>query len=407
MESIAGIDIKELVNKYGSPIYVYDAEKIRGNYKRLHNAFAKHYSKTKIHYSVKANSNLNILKIFKELGAGVDCSSPIELLLAEKSGFTHQNMLYTGNYESMEDLSYLKNKDIRINLDDIESFERMIKIFKPKGISFRINPGIGKGGFEGITTAGTDAKFGIPYEMAYDAYKIAMDQGIKRFGIHMMTGSNNLEPYYFSEIVDKLLTIAGRTFNPLGIQPEYIDIGGGLGIPYEDGEPELNVDMAARLISEVFAEKSEKFGFDEPELLLEPGRFLVADAGYLVSSVTGVKKSYKTFVGIDAGMNTLIRPALYGARHRTFVYGKKRRDSLVNLCGRICENSDIFANNIPFPEVSEGDLVTFSEAGAYGYVMASNYNNRLRPAEILIDNGADELIRRAETIDDIFRLYEF
>lgn len=405
MKKIANVDIKELAKEYGTPLYVYDKERFQNNYKRLNEAFIKHYENTKIHFSVKANSNINVLKVFNEMGCGADCSSPYEFLYAKKAGFTNDRILYTGNYESPEDLETVAREELMLNLDDITSFKRLQKINTPELVSFRINPGYGRGGFEGITTAGTEAKFGVPYEKAFEAYKLAKDSGVKRFGIHMMTGSNNLEPYFFAEIVDKLMMIAGDIFNELDIIPEYIDIGGGFGIPYNDGEEELNIEATGEKVARVFIENCDKYGFGRPKLILEPGRYLAGNAGYLVTSVTAIKESYKKFVGLDAGMNFLLRPALYGAFHRVRVYGKDDYTEKVNLCGQICENSDIFAKNIMMPIVEEGDLVTFLDAGAYGYVMASNYNNRMRPPEILIDNDKHKLIRRRETIEDIFNLY--
>ncbi len=405
LNKIADCDIKELAEKYGTPLYVYDKKIIENNYNTLKGNLKKFYPEADIHYSVKANSNLHVLKVMESIGAGADCSSPIELMLAGKAGFDDSRILYTGNYESESDFHAIKSHKIRINLDDINSFIRMKKIFMPEQISFRVNPGIGRGGYEGITTAGTDAKFGVPYENLEDAYQIALESGIKRFGIHMMTGSNNLEPYFFSEIVEKLMNIAGRVFNKLGIVPEYVDIGGGLGIPYEDEEESLNVELASKLVSEIFIEKCNKYGFGRPRLLMEPGRFMVGNAGYLITRVTGVKYSYKTFIGVDAGMNTLIRPALYGARHRAFLYDKNGMKSNVNICGQICENSDIFSRGVFMPQAEEGDILTFRDAGAYGYVMASNYNNRLRPAEVLVDGSTSKLIRRRETIDDVMALY--
>lgn len=405
MKNIGNIDIKELATEYRTPLYVYDQERIEANYRRLIDAFRSHYSKTRVFYSVKSNTNLEILRIFKDLGAGADCSSPTEKFLASKVGFSDEEILYTGNYEATEDFEKLSKTKVRINLDDMSSFHRLKSVFTPDIISFRINPGIGKGGFEGITTAGTDAKFGVPYEKAYDAYKAAKDAGIERFGIHMMTGSNNLEPYYFYQVVDKLMMIAGNIFSKLGIKPEYIDIGGGLGVPYHDEDESLDIHQTAKLVTEVFREKCKKYDFGEPTLVMEPGRYLTADAGYLISRVTGVKKSYKTFIGLDAGMSTLLRPALYGAFHRVHVYGKDTLEENVNICGQVCENSDIFAKNIFMPVCEEGDLIVFRDVGAYGYAMASNYNNRLRPAEVLVNAGASRLIRRRETAEDLLSLY--
>lgn len=405
MINIGNFDIKELALDNGTPLYVYDKDVITNNYNKLAASFEKYYQRTKIHYSVKANSNINILSVFNDLGCGADCSSPYEVLLAKQAGFTDDRILYTGNYESLSDFSYLTGYNIKINLDDVTSFKRMSQVLNPEIISFRINPGIGKGGYEGITTGGTDAKFGVPYEKALHAYQLAQESGYKRFGIHMMTGSNNLEPYYFAQVVEKLMMIAGNIFDKLGTIPEYVDIGGGFGIPYEDDEQELDIDLTAKLVSEVFQEKCHKYSFGEPELLMEPGRYLVGNAGWLISKVTGIKHSYKHFIGVDAGMSTLIRPALYGAKHRTYVYGKDVPEWNVNLCGQICENSDIFAKNIFLPSVNEGDLIIMRDAGAYGFVMSSNYNNRPRPAEILIDNDKIKVIRRRETFEDMIRFF--
>ncbi|MDC1068244.1 diaminopimelate decarboxylase [Candidatus Kapabacteria bacterium] len=406
MEKINNLDIKDLTNQFGSPLYVYDSDRIEANYKRLKTALTDHYPNNNIHFSVKANSNLSILDIFRRNGSGADCSSPTELRLALMAGFDREDILYTGNYESYEDLEYVSSiKGIKLNLDDITSLERILKFGVPERISFRINPGIGRGGFEGITTAGSDAKFGIPYEKAAEAYKMALDAGVKRFGIHMMTGSNNLEPYYFAEVVDKLLIIAGDIFPELGIKPEFIDIGGGQGIPYRDDEDPLNVDLMAKLIAKIIKERCQSYDFGLPQLLLEPGRYLAADAGYLIAKVTGIKNGYKKFIGLDAGMGTLVRQSLYGAFHRMEVYGKNSDFENVNICGQICENSDIFAKNIRLPKMDIGDLVTFKDTGAYGFVMSSVYNNRTRPAEVLIENGKPILIRKRESFDDILRLY--
>jgi diaminopimelate decarboxylase len=406
MINIGEFDIKELVLEYGSPIFVYEKSVIENNYKNLIDTFKKYYEKSNVHYSVKANSNIHLLNIFQEMNCGVDCSSPYEVLIAKHVGFDDDKILYTGNYESISDFSQITDYNIKINLDDLTSFYRMNQVHKPEIISFRINPGIGKGGYEGITTGGTDAKFGVPYEKAEHAYQLAKNEGYKRFGIHMMTGSNNLEPYYFAQVVEKLMMIAGNIFQKIGAIPEYVDIGGGFGIPYEDDDQTLDIDLTAKLVTEVFQEKCHKYGFGQPELLMEPGRYLVGNSGWLLTRVTGIKHSYKHFIGVDAGMSTLIRPALYGARHRTYVYGKSIPEWNVNLCGQICENSDIFAKNIFLPSVAEGDVIAIRDVGAYGYAMSSNYNNRPRPAEILLDGSSKTVIRRKETLKDLLNLYE-
>lgn len=400
MDKICNLDIKVIANAYGTPLYIYDKLKLLGNYNRLRNAFEKYFRKFQIHFSVKSNSNVYILKLLNELGCGVDCSSPFELLLAFKAGFDNKKIVYTGNYESLEDLVLISKFDIKANLDDISSYNRLLKVKKPSFISFRVNPGKGKGGFEGITTGGADAKFGVPYELLHQAYYKAKNDGIKNFGVHIMTGSNILEPMYFAEIVEKLFRIVGKIFRDLEIKPDYIDIGGGFGIPYFPDEKELDIELTAQLISEVFFEFCEKYDLGTPELKIEPGRYLVGNVGYLVTKVTGVKNGYKKFVGIDAGMNTLLRPTLYGAYHKISVYGKDNLTNLVQICGQICENSDVMWKNVPFPEVEEGDLCVISDVGAYGFSMASNYNGRPLPAEVLVDEGGIRLIRKRQTFDE-------
>lgn len=407
MEFIGKVDIKSLIDEYGTPLYVYDQKIIETNYKKIFYAFSKFFENFKIHYSVKANSNLQILRLIKSLGAGVDCSSPFELRLALLAGFKPDVIVYTGNYESIDDLKYVSSCKVRINLDDISSYNRLIKVCSPDFASFRVNPGIGKGGFEGITTGGADAKFGVPYELLKQAYFAAKKDGVKRFGVHIMTGSNILEPYYFAEVLEKLMRISGRIFSDLEIKPEYIDIGGGFGIPYSDEDVELDIETTARLISEVFFEYCDKFDLGKPELKIEPGRYLIGNAGYVVSRVTGIKRGYKKFVGLDAGMNVLIRPALYGATHRIKIYGRDGVVQMAQICGQICENSDILGKNVPLPEVEEGDIVIILDAGAYGFSMASNYNGRPLPAEVLVDGDSVKLIRKRQSFEDYVKLMEF
>lgn len=393
---------ESLARTYGTPLYVYSADRIRQNVRRLDAAFKPHVPKFHAHYAVKANTNLHVLKILREEGTGADCASPGELDLALKAGFDRKSILYTGNYESPADLKTALDARVPLNLDDQTSLERLAKLGLPELLSFRINPGIGKGGFEAIITGGTDAKFGIPYEKAMDAYLRAAELGVRRFGIHMMTGSNILEPLYFAEITEKLLTIGADIFARLGVAPEFVDIGGGFGIPYDDDDQPLDVATAGELVGNVFRRRLDELGWLDTELVVEPGRYLVGDAGWLVSTVTGIKQSYRTFVGLDAGMNTLIRPALYGARHRTWVVNKDGATHKVNLVGQVCENADMFAKNLLLPaNVDEGDLVVMADAGAYCYGMASVYNCRPRPAEVLIDGEASRLIRRRETLEDL------
>jgi diaminopimelate decarboxylase len=392
--------ILKLLETYETPFYLYDGTKIKENCRRITTAFRKYYPSTEIHYAVKANNCPGVLDIIKESGLKVDCSSPFELAVAQKTGFPKNDIMYTGNYESTEDLEHALNSAGLINLDDITSFDRLENIGLPQIISFRINPGIGKGGFEGVVTGGVDAKFGIPYEKALPAYKKAHESGIKRFGIHMMTGSNNLEPFYFAEITDKLMHIAGTVFGELKVKPEYIDIGGGFGIPYKNDEPEIDMDTVAKLVTERFIENCKKYGFGTPVLRLEPGRYITGNAGMLITKITGHKSSYRNYVGVDAGMNTLLRPALYDAFHRIEPLVDNGSDTKkTDVCGRICENSDIFARGVRLPEMKTGDIVIFRDCGAYGYTMSSNYNGRPKAGEIVLNGSKTVYARPLETLE--------
>jgi diaminopimelate decarboxylase len=405
MERIDGLDIQELAARFGTPTYVYSAERIRKNYSALHGALAAHYPTVRLQYAVKANMNLAVLRLLRSCGAGADCASPGEIHAARRAGFTAEEISYTGNYESPDDLAQVSELRGLVNMDDVTSFERLCRVRVPERISFRINPGLGRGAFEQINTGGEKSKFGVPFEKAEAAYRMARDRGVKRFGVHMMPGSSILDPTHFAQAARLLLDAVGPVFAKLGLPLDFVDVGGGFGIPYADHEHPLDLDAMASELAEAVTERLDRHGLGRPVLVTEPGRILVGNAGWLVSRVSAVKHSYRRFVGVDAGMTTLMRPALYGARHRVSVYGKKGTAMTADLCGPVCESSDFFGRDVPFPEgTQEGDLVVFSEAGAYGYAMSSDYNGRPRPAEVLIEEGQARVIRRRQTLDDILSL---
>jgi len=400
--NISGVSISKLAEKYGTPLYVYDFEKIRQNARRLKAAFKSDNVNVDFYYAMKANCHPEILKIFVEEEFGMDCVSPGELQLALQAGVKAGHILYTGNYESPVDLQAAYSAGAKINLDDISSLERLLKVGKPELIMYRINPGKGRGKYEQITTGGDKAKFGVPFEKAVIAYKNAMDAGITRFGAHMMTGSGVLDEEHFPYMLELFMNELGEIKKELGINFEFIDMGGGLGIPYFGDEKTLDVETVAKETIAVFQQKVKELNLGNPTLALEPGRFLVGDAGLMISRVTGIKKGYRTFIGIDAGFNTLIRSALYGAQHTIVVDGKEDMEAsmTVDICGQICENTDIFTKDRAMPKTEEGDLLVFTQAGAYGSVMAMPYNLRYRPAEVAIMNGVAKLITRRETFDD-------
>lgn len=396
--------IKTLAEKYGTPLYVYDAGRIRENYRRLHKAFSSRWPRFQIFYAVKANSNPAVVKILSEEGAGCDCASGNELRLAMQLGAKGEKILFSGNMLTDADLQTgLKSKAL-FNLDDASLLPRLLKFDRPEVLSFRVNPGIGKSNVhESDVMAGKQAKFGIPWEKAEAAYALAKEKGFKRFGVHMMTGSCVTDPNYFAEISEKLLNCVGPIAKKLKIRFEFINIGGGFGIPYAPDEKPLDIEKTAEGVVNVFKKKTKENGLGAMKLFVEPGRYLVGDAGFVIGKVHAIKESYKKFVGTDIGMNILARPVLYGAYHGIRVADGGRVEEVVTITGQACENADAWARDRKLPKLEVGDLIVVENAGAYGYVMSYPYNGRLRAAEVLVDGGQPKLIRKRETFEDWMR----
>lgn len=396
---IDGISAGDLVSEFGSPLYVYSMNRIISNYDRISSAFRRRRPNSKVNYAVKANSNLSILRVLRKAGCDADCSCIDEITLAMQAGYDRKQILYTGNYNSDIELKGALELGVAVNLDDRPLLGRLLKLGRPDIISFRLNPGIGRGKYKGLVTAGPDAKFGMAPDELKKAYSEAAKAGINRFGLHMMTGSNVLDPEYFAAITDKLMAIASEISAQLHIGFEFIDIGGGFGVPYEKGESRLPIDEVAAMVVDTYEEAlSKNSEMGDPELVIEPGRYLVADAGVLLSTVTHVKKSAKNFIGSDAGMNTLLRPALYDSYHEILPATKldSEKSLLFDVTGQICENTDIMGRNRSFPLMEQGDILAFLNCGAYGFSMASHYNSRTLPAEVLTADGKAFLIREAE-----------
>ena len=393
-----------IAEEYGTPLYIYSGNRIKNNIDRLSTALNKHLKKTQIYFAVKANSNPHLISYMRSIypDLGCDCSSPGELFVSNRTGVPSEKCLYTGNYESSDDLRVALGSGCHINLDDIQSFRRLSKIQVPEEISFRVNPGFGSGRFKEITTGGEKAKFGIPKEKIVEAYELAIAHGVRSFGLHCFTGSGVLDENYFTELIRAVLEISTKVEMSCKITLEYISIGGGYGIPYKDDDKILDID---RVFENIAREFYSVYNKEEcPVFCIEPGKYLVGDAGILLARVTGVKESYKNFIGLDAGMETLMRPVLYGAYHRMYKVGEpKATTSLIaDITGRICENTDRLAVDRPFPTVAEGDLVAIMDTGAYGFSMAHQFNTRPRPGEILLKGSNASLIRKRETIEDIF-----
>jgi diaminopimelate decarboxylase len=403
---IEDVPVTTLAETYGTPTYVYEENRIRANFRRALKAFKKYYEDFQFFYAIKANSNLAIANILRQEGAGIDAASVNEILLAQKLGLGGEDVIFSGNFLSDDDIKQGLESGVIFNLDDISLLPRVLKFGKPELLSFRVNPGYGKSNVgEFVTNAGPDAKFGLHPDHVMDAYRMAKEAGVTRFGAHMMPGSCITEPEYFEFITNLLMDIIGKVGKELDINFEFIDLGGGLGIPYEHEEPELDIDRAAELVARVFRNKLDEYGLQPPKLKMEPARYFTGDAGFIVGRVHAIKDSYKRIIGTDVSMNTLARPAMYGSYHHIYVNGREDEErAKVGLCGQVCENTDFWVRDRPLPkDISVGDLVVVENAGAYGYAMSYQYNGRLRAAEVLVNGDKHWLIRERETVEDLVR----
>jgi diaminopimelate decarboxylase len=402
--TIDGMDVIPLAEKYGTPLIVISENRIRNNIKMLVNAVSSNFENYEIKYAVKANPNPSILSIVKEEGLGIDASSLNEATLAIKMGFKPKNILFTPNFASKEELLWASNSGMPINFDSVSQLAQVSgKV--PETVSFRIKIDYGKGEFKGTTTSGHDAKFGILESESIDAYKTAKKMGASKFGIHVMAGSNVMDPNHFRKVTESVLTVMKNISEHAGIVFDFVDLGGGLGVPYRPEEQPLDLKKVFEVIHTSFKKILGKGHF--PRLCIEPGRYIVADSSILLGTVTDVKIQEKKFLGSDISMNTLIRPALYGAKHHMVLANKL--DSQINgkyeVVGQICENTDRIGKAISFPNPEVGDLVAVFDAGAYVASMASNYNGRPIPAEIIIRDNKPILVRKRSTYSDYISNY--
>lgn len=383
----------ELAEKYGTPMYVYDFEKIRSQYRRLSEAFNENFEESSVNYAVKANPNPSILSLLSEEGAGFDCASMAELKIALEMK-EPEDIIYTAPFPPEEELNFAAEKGVTVNFNSIEAFERAEKL--PERVSFRIDPGIGQGDF-GLELGG-GSKFGVEESEAVEAYRKAKKAGVERFGIHMMTGSGVLDAEYFGKVTRKLGEIAERISEEVGIEFEFIDIGGGLGVPYRPEEDELDVEKVAENVAEAL----DEFDF-EAEVVMEPGRFLAAQSGTLIANVQDVlEKKEKTYVGLDTGMHHFLRPMLYDAYHEIEAVNPSEEKMRADIVGLVCENTDTFAEGREISRMESGDLIAIRDVGAYGFAMASNWNTRPLPPEVKVEDGESEVIREDQGWRDVF-----
>jgi diaminopimelate decarboxylase len=399
--TFGGADVVELAERFGTPLYVMDDQKIRQNFRAYRSAFPD----AGIYYAAKANSNLAVLRILANEGSGADVFSAGELYLALLAGIPSEKILFNGNSKTDDDLRIAISQGIKISVDSMDELNTISKICAEQKctaeIAFRVNPDIQAKTHPKIATGLRASKFGIPHKEVPGAYKYAVGvdpNHISPVGIHCHTGSQILDAGVFREAATKMLDLAKKISS--FVELKFIDIGGGLGIPYRKTDRAPTPRDLADAILPVFEKRSSG-----AELILEPGRSIVGNAAVLLSRVNTVKKAYKNFVGIDAGFNLLIRPAMYDAYHEVVVANKIRTKAKkrYTVVGPICESGDIIARDRMLPEVEKGDLIAIFDVGAYGFSMSSQYNARPRCAEVLVFEGMADVVRDGETIEDLVR----
>ena len=387
--------LTSIANQFGSPIYVYDAEKMEHQYKRLTQAF-QNVPQLRINYAVKALSNVNILSYMHNLGAGLDTVSIQEVKLGLSAGVPTQMIIFTPNGVSLEEIEEAAALGVQINIDNLSLLEQFGSKHPDVPVCIRINPHVMAGGNANISVGHIDSKFGISIHQLPHIVRIVENTGMRINGIHMHTGSDILDIDVFLHAAEILFTTA-KSFHDL----EFLDFGSGFKVPYHPNDIETNIEELGQKLGERFKSFCKDYG-KELTLAFEPGKFLVSEAGYFLTQVNVVKQTTSTvFAQVNSGFNHLIRPMLYGSQHHIEnISNPNGRERFYSVVGYICE-TDTFANNRRINEISEGDLLCFHNAGAYCFSMASNYNSRFRPAEIFWHQGEAKLIRKAEQFDDL------
>ena len=394
-EVLSHNQLAAIADEFGTPVYVYHAEKIAAQYQKLKDAFAG--QDVVFFYASKALTNINVLQYIKSLGANVDCSSVNEVRLALHAGFPAEKILYTSNGIAFDEIEEAKNLGVHINIDSLSNLEKFGKKFGhsyPVGI--RLRPNILAGGNLKISTGHDKSKFGIPVDQFEKIIECVEKNNLFIQGLHIHTGSEIKDADVFVKGIEKLFDIIPH-FKEL----EFIDLGGGFKVPYKEGDSETDIHLLAQKVKEAFANHPNPRHL---QIWFEPGKFLVSEAGYFITQVNVLKKTSSTiFAGVNSGFNHLIRPMFYNSYHRieniSNATGPKK---IYTVVGNICE-TDTFAEDREINEIKEGDYLVFYNAGAYGFEMSSNFNSRLKPAEVLVKNGTPVLIRRRDVFEDLLR----
>ncbi len=402
------VQIEKIIRDYPTPFHIYDEKAIRKNAKHLLKTFSWNKGFREF-FAVKACPNPYILKILKEEGFGADCSSLPELLLAEKVGIVGEKIMFSSNETPAREYQKAVELGAIINLDDITHLQYLEKNAGLPGlICFRYNPGPLRRG-NTIIGKPEEAKYGLTKEQLFKGYQIAKEKGVKRFGIHTMVASNELNPAYFIETAKMLLSLTNEISKKLSINFEFINIGGGIGIPYKLDQKAVNLETVSKGIKKLF-QKSGKINNPKLKLYMENGRMITGPYGYLVTTALHKKEIYKNYIGVDACMANLMRPGMYGAYHHITVLGKEKaqKSQTYDVVGSLCENNDKFAIDRKLPKIETGDILVIHDTGAHGFAMGFNYNGKLRSAELLLKpDGKVIKIRRAETVEDYFSTLDF
>jgi len=397
MENLSNEQLIQIAREFGTPLYIYHAEKIKEQYEKLTSAFSK--CDTRIFYACKSLTNVNILRYIKSLGASLDCVSINEVKLGIMAGFSKSDILYTPNCVDFEEILEAKELGVNINIDNISLLEQFGNKFGHSyPVCIRLNPHIMAGGNFKISTGHVDSKFGISIHQMRHIERIIKSTNLNVEGIHMHTGSEIKDINVFLEGLEVMFSMASH-FPHL----KYIDLGSGFKVPYQPGDPETDVDLLGKKLSQAFA-NFEKENGKKLQVWFEPGKYLVSQAGYFVVKANVIKQTPATvFVGVNSGFNHLIRPMMYEAYHHIENISNPQGVSRIyTVVGNICE-TDTFAWDRTITEVREGDLMVFYNAGAYGFEMSSNFNSRLKPAEVMVENGTPRLIRRRDEFDDLLK----
>jgi diaminopimelate decarboxylase len=401
--------IREIIKQYPTPFHLYDEKAIIANARQLKKAFSWHPG-FKEYFAVKACPNPHILSLLKQEGFGTDCSSLPELILSERVGIRGENIMFSSNNTPAQEFVKARELGAIINLDDISHIDFLEKNGGiPELICFRYNPGPARTG-NAIIGDPKEAKYGFTKEQLFEGYRQAKQKGVRRFGLHTMIVSNELNPQCFADTAIMMFDLVAELSSKIGIKFEFVNLGGGIGVPYKPEQSAVDLGSVSRDVKKAYDALIVKRHLDPLNIYWECGRIITGPYGYLVSTVLHLKHTYKDYVGLDASMANLMRPAIYGAYHHITVLGKEKA-ALTNkydVTGSLCENNDKFAVDRMLPEIVIGDIVVIHDTGAHGYAMGFNYNGKLRSAELLLRaDGSVKQIRRAETVEDYFATLDF